>query len=143
MNSLLKYIVHKIWLITLLALVLVAVYVGRVMTASISRASLRLISEKWAARFILEQLQGAWQGFQPALSFAIFQYKHRTQTEPFQTARELVIRLDVWQSMLQRQPVFSTISLEGMALRLSVAMKGNGSLKIPKHELQRRTVLHS
>ena len=122
MNSLLKYIVHKIWLITLLALVLVAVYVslGRVMLPRLHQYQEPIktyLSEKMGSPVYFEQLQGAWQGFQPALSLRHFSIQTSTQTEPFKL-RELVIRLDVWQSMLQWQPVFSTISLEGMALRL-------------------------
>ena len=63
MNSLLKYIVHKIWLITLLALVLVAVYVslGRVMLPRLHQYQEPIktyLSEKMGSPVYFEQLQG-------------------------------------------------------------------------------------
>ncbi|MCF7982195.1 MAG: hypothetical protein K9K86_09435, partial [Pseudomonadales bacterium] len=133
MNSILKYIVHKIWLIAVLALVMVAVYVslGRVMLPRLHQYQEPLqsyLSQKLGSPVHFEQLQGDWQGFQPVLSLHHFSLQTSSHKEAL-TLRDLIIRLDVFQSMLQWRPVFSVIKLEGIELRLRRNQEGKWQLE--------------
>lgn len=132
MNSLLKFVVHKIWLIAVLSLIVVAVYVslGRVMLPRLHQYQGELesyLSQQLGARLEMQHLEGDWQGFQPVVSLRQVRVQTSDQA-PELALDKLVLSLDVFASVLQQQPVFSAIILEGLRLELVRDKQGRWQL---------------
>jgi len=131
-NSLVKLVVRKIWLVTALALVLVAVYVslGRLMLPRLHQYQAPLenyLSEQLGGAVQVDALQGAWQGWQPVITLDRLTVQHPQFKQTLDLGR-LVMRLHPLQSLWQGRPVFSSLTLDGLEVSLRRGMDGNWRL---------------
>lgn len=127
--------VRKFWMLFVILLMLLAVYVsvGRMVMPRLNNYQPQLeamLSEALGLQVSAYQLQGGWEGFNPTATF-----EQLTLKQPLDNAlldaqksvleiEQLKVRLDVVSSLLSRQVVFSSLTLQGMSLELKELEKG-------------------
>lgn len=122
MNAILARVVQKIWLLAVASLVMVAVVVslGRVMLPRLHQYQESIqtyLSSALNAPVTFDHLAGDWQDLQPVIF--IDNLKIRSpDTKTSLALGSLVLRLNVIGSVLQGQPVFGSIQLDDVELRL-------------------------
>lgn len=142
MNALIKFVVHKIWLITVLLLVLLAVYVslGRMLLPRLNQYQAPIqdyLSQRLGAEVAFNNLRGQWRGFQPQVALDDFSLNFPGGSQTFQFDA-LTLQLDVWHSLWQRQPVFSHLQFSGIEIALQQQADGRWALGEAKTEQEQR-----
>lgn len=138
-NSLGANIARKIWAAFVVALMLLAVYVsvGRIVMPRLDNYQAQIetvLSDRLGMQVVVQSLQGEWQGLQPVASLQQVSVHPLTSDQdapplkPVLEIRQLVMKLDVVASVLAMQPVFSTLTLDGMHFDLLQDQQGKWSV---------------
>ena len=117
---------------------LLAVYVsvGRIVMPRLGNYQAQIeaaLSDRLGMQVAAQSLQGDWQGLQPVASLQqVIVHSLRSDqgtppSKPVLEIRQLVMKLDVVASVLAMQPVFSTLTLDGMHFDLLQDQQGKWS----------------
>ena len=127
----LRYAVNSIWAVAIIALLLFTVYVslGRVMMPQLHQYQTQLedyLSETTGLMVGIGQLQGHWQNLQPQLTLndVILIGADGATIE----LRELSLQLDVFNSLAEKQPVFTRAGVSGVSVNLVHNAAGQWSI---------------
>ena len=136
-NSLSANIARKIWATFVVVLMLLAAYVsvGRMVMPRLIDYHAQIeaeLSDRFGMRVTTQSLLGEWQGLQPAVNLqgvTMHPFASINQdpplSKPILAISEIVIKLDVIDSLLALQPVFSLLMLDGVQVGLHQDSQGN------------------
>ncbi|TVP57359.1 MAG: hypothetical protein EA349_06575 [Halomonadaceae bacterium] len=142
-QRLLRQVANLVWGLTLLALLLVALYVGlgRQMMANLHHYTEQLeytIASQIGRPVSIDQLSGSWRGLDPVVSVSGLQILSRDGTDVAATLGDISLRLDSRVSLQRLRLVFSQFSVTDADLKViqqEEGLIGVSGLWMPEREL--------